>query len=235
MATQNTLRKIHKWIFLYFGVFMFLWVTTGLIISTPLTWFENEPGEAEASIDYANISSSPADVIRKLNADKSTVIQVKDMHIRKIQGRTVYAVVDNNWKTRLIDTATGELVSITPSMAEAIARKKYNINASLLDSTSLERHTASYPWGELPIYRLHFSNAPSTVYYVSPASGDITRSSLLTRIRNAAGFLHDFGPVEMLTHSNTLKKAALVTIAAISLAGVFAGLYLLLPLRRQTR
>lgn len=229
---KPVLRKIHKWTFVIFGLFMLLWVVTGIIMAVPIQSAEPEVDHLPDPVDFSRAKVSPAEAIQRLdlNPDKVNTVQ-----LYRIQGRIVYAVKDENWKNHLLDAVSGERFSFTPETAESIARRAFSIDHPVAENRLLEAHTMTYPWGPLPVYRLSFEADPSVYYYVNPENGHIDRSSFMSRFNAAAGFLHDLGPASVITGRENAKKLLLILTGAFSLVGVLAGFYIMFPLTRRKK
>ncbi len=230
---RKLMRKIHRWIFISMGIFMLVWVVSGIMISVPNHWLEHKAKGKNHTIDFTAFSQSPADVILKLKQDNGTGFDVKSLGFQKIGDTELYSVRVKKGDDLLVDAHTGELFKVTPDLAEKIVREGFNIETPVLENTSLKKHVISYAWGPLPVYRLKFEGDSSHIYYVNPMSGKVHESSLLTRTRMAAGFLHSFRPVEIVTGRESIQVGALVITGMISLIGLLTGVYLIFPLGKR--
>jgi hypothetical protein len=215
------------------GIFMLIWVVSGIMISVPSHWLEHKAEGGSHKIDFTAFSLSPADVIVKLKQNYGTSFDVKSLGFQKIGDKELYSIRVKKADDLLVDARTGELFKVTPELAESIVREGFNIETPVLENTSLNKHVISYAWGPLPVYRLKFSGDASNIYYVNPMSGRVHQSSLLTRARMGAGFLHSFRPVEMLTGRESMQVGALVIVGIVSLIGLLAGVYLIFPLGKR--
>lgn len=230
---RSFMRKIHRWIFIAMGFFMLVWVVSGIVISVPGHWLERKAEGQQHAMDLAAYALSPAEIVSRLESSLEAGASVKSLGLQKIGDRALYSVRVKNGDDLLIDAGSGELFSMTPEMAEDIVRKGFGIDSAVRENSTLRKHVISYAWGPLPVYRLQFEGDPSRIYYVNPMSGKIHESSWLTRARMAAGFLHSFKPVEMLTGRESVQVWTLLITGIVSLIGVLAGVYLVFPIRKR--
>lgn len=232
---RSQLRKLHKWIFIYMGVFMLLWVISGIIISVPMAWMDvNTVGDKQA-VDYGAATVSPAAAAARVIADNGPDTRISDLHTQKIQDRLLYVVKASGGKTSVIDAVSGEYFEFTAQLAEDIIRTRYAIDAPLIQNIKLEKHNFGYPWGPLPVSHLRFEGKHSDAdFYVNHQSGGVRSGTPLTRARVAAGMIHSLEPVKFLTGSEMTHRVVLVLLGVVTLLGVIPGVYLTLP-RRQRR
>jgi hypothetical protein len=141
-----------------------------------------------------------------------------------------------NGRVYLLDAATGEIVEITPEVAEALARERLSLAGEgssppkLMEIERLNSHDLMYPFGNLPVYRVQFEGDGSNLYYVSANAGTVSQSNQLTRIRGAITSLHTFEPVRLITDSSAVRKGLLILFSSIGVAAALTGYYLaLLP------
>lgn len=230
---RRFMRKIHRWVFITMGVFMLLWVVSGIMISVPNHRLERKAVGLNHAVDYAAFTQSPATIVSKISQMLGTDAAVKSLGFQKIGDRDLYSVQVNNGDNLLLDAHTGEPFSITAEMAEDLVRKGFKVDTTMLENTTLRKHTISYAYGPLPVYRLRFKSDSSAVYYVNPMTGNVHESTFLTRARMAAGFLHSFQPIKVVTGRESLQVGSLLVVGTVSLIGVLAGVYLIFPLGRR--
>ena len=231
---RSLMRKIHRWIFIAMGFFMLVWVVSGIMISVPGHWLERKAeGRQHHAMDLAAYTLSPAEIVARLEQSLEAGASVKSLGLQQIGDRALYSVRVKNGDDLLVDAGTGEPFSVTPEMAEDIARKGFGIDSAVRENSTLRKHVISYAWGPLPVYRLQFEGDPSRIYYVNPMSGNIHESSWLTRARMAAGFLHSFKPVKILTGRESAQVWTLLVTGVVSLLGVLTGIYLIFPFRKR--
>lgn len=226
---RKLVRKLHKWVFMFMGVFMLAWVLSGLVMILPPSWFGVITRFDRSGADYSLAELSPAQAAALSQRQAGASADVRQVTLRTVDGRILYELAFSNGESRLIDARSGELFSFTPELAERITRRIFDITAPLLESRRLTKHDSSYPRGELPVYRVRFSDNPAVAYFMQESNLRTFRSSTLTRVRSAVTSLHDLRPFEMLTGSDAFRHNLLVATSIVSLVGILAGLILILP------
>jgi uncharacterized iron-regulated membrane protein len=234
-VNRYLVRKLHKWVFMFMGVFMLAWLLSGLVMILPPSWFGVLTRFDRSDADYTLAVLSPAQAVALIERQAGTSADVRKVTLRKIDGRILYEIALGNSESRLIDAQSGELFSFTPELAERITRRIFNITAPLLESTRLTDHDSTYPRGQLPVYRVRFSDNPAVAYFMQESNLRIFRSSSLSRVRSAITSLHDLRPFELLTGSDDFRHNLLVATTLVSLVGAFAGLILILPYRNTAK
>jgi len=226
-------RKIHKLVFIYVGIFMLLWVVTGIIMSLPghRSWVDLTPKSLE-KYDYISISLSPSDAVRSLRKIKN-INKVKNIRLSTIQGKIMYVIRDDKNKNYLINTKTGAYYHLT--LEDAITRvpQVYNIKEPVVESTVQNNHDLGYMWGDLPVYKLRYEGS-SDVFYVNPLTGEALRPSLFSQIKAVSSMLHTIEPITKITGSDRIRWMSVVFIGLLSLLGTIFGIYLTFPSRKKT-
>jgi len=230
---RNQIRKLHKWIFVFMGVFMLAWVISGIVMILPQWWFGAVTRVDHSAADYTLAVLSPSEAVARIGREDGKAAGVSSVSLRTIDGRVLYEVTFGSDAPRLIDAQSGEPFPFTPELAERIARRNFEIAAPLLESSRLTEHDSTYPTGQLPVFRVRFSDNPEISYFVQESNLRVVRSSTLSRVRGAVVSLHNLGPVEFLTGSHDLRHNMLIATAVVSLIGTLAGAILTLP-RRKT-
>ena len=233
--TRRQYRALHKWIFIFMSAFILIWLISGILIVTPTGWSGAASRHSMPAVNYRNASLSPAEAIKRLEQHTDTGLDIRNIQLQQINDQLLYRINAKGSKPRHIDAVSGEYFEFTPELAEDIARSNFDIDAPLLEITRLTAHDTSYLFGELPVFRIRFENNPDASYFVSESNGRVSRHTLLSRIRSVIVSLHAFEPVEMLTHSKSLRKTLLVLTCTISLLGALIGIYLTLPAGRKNR
>ena len=217
------------------GLFMLTWLISGIVMLLPQYWFGAITRHEQPAVDFRTITLSPAQAIRYYEGHTRTPLDIKQIQLQQIHHHLLYSIKADGYETGYIDSQTGRYFEFTPELAEQITRFKFDNNAPLLESTRLTGHDTTYPFGQLPVFRVRFEDDPGVKYFVSEKNAAVTRSSALSRVRGAIVSLHDFGPLEFLTNSSNLRRNLLIATGALSLLGAVIGLYLTLPTRRKHR
>lgn len=227
-------RRVHRWIFIFMGVFMLAWLVSGILMITPGRWFGDlAPQNPGHIVDYSQITLSPADIISRLDANRVTPQEIRAVTLRKIFDRILYEVRIKGGQTQLFDAQTGQPFVFTPELAEVLARDAYPSTAAVRSIEKLEEYDRLYGWGSLPVYRLRFEDHPSTIITVVQANGRVMRLTPMMGIRRAITGLHEFIPLKLVTDNDNVRKGLLILTGMLTLFGTIAGIYLTLPARRK--
>jgi len=228
------LRTLHRWIFNLAGIFIVIWLLSGLFMAMPAYWFGPTAYHKNPPADFRRVAISPAEAIVSMERHNGQPAKVVNVQLRQINDDVLYAIRLENGDEQLVNAMTGEYFSFTPELAEDIIRRNFKVKAPLADIRRLDGYVRDYSWGSLPVYELRFEGEGSASYYVAEKDLRLIRSSALTRVRAAIAGLHEFGPVKLISDSLWTRKGLLMAISAIALAGAVIGVWMTLPLRRRT-
>jgi hypothetical protein len=227
------LRNIHRWVFTATGIFILIWLLSGLLMVAPAHWFGGSvKWQKNPQVDYHSAVLSPSDAIARLESGTVVPVEVNSVDLRQISNHLLYSIVLADGSEQLIDAMNGEHFRFSAELAETMIRNNFNINAPLAEIEQLTEHNTDYPWGSLPAFRMIFTDSPSASYFVVQKNLKMYRSSPLTRLRSAITSLHEFGPVNLLTRDERVRTWLLMAVSTIALAGAIAGIVLTLPRRR---
>lgn len=227
--TRGQFRTLHKWIFIFMGAIILAWCASGILMVLPMQWFGAAVDGVQPAIDYRNITLSPAEAAARLEQHTGTRLDVRRIQLQQIHEHLLYQINAEGHATGYIDALTGGYFEFTPDLAEQITRTAFDIDAPLAESTRLTEHDTSYPFGQLPVFRVRFADGTGSRYFVNESSARVSRSTALSRLRSAIVSLHTFEPVEYFTHSSKLRKNLLVLTGAITMLGAIIGYILALP------
>jgi hypothetical protein len=230
---RRLFRTLHRTIFIFMGIFIVIWLLSGLLMAMPASWFGPVASHQNPPADWSRVTLSPATAIARATARQDPPAAARDVSLRQINEHLLYSVTMTDGKEVLIDARRGKRFEFTPALAESIVRTAFKVDAPLQEISILEKHDHSYSWGGLPAWRMSFQDDPTAVYYLGQHDLRMFRSSLLTRVRSAIVSLHEFEPVKLVSDNWWVRKGLLILISTIALAGAVAGLFLLLPARRK--
>jgi len=233
--TRRQYRTLHKWIFIFMGVFIIMWSLSGVLMVLPGDWFGAVTRSNQPAADYHNINLSPVQAIASLERHTGTRPDVKRIQLQQIHSYLLYEIKAKGQKPVYINSQTGEYFEFTPELAEDVTRTNFEIDAPLEESIRLTEHDTSYPFGELPVFRIRFTDQQGVSYFVSERNATVYRSSVLSRIRSAINSLHTFEPLTFLTDSQDVKNWLLVLTGTLSLLGAIIGYILTLPAGRKNK
>lgn len=237
---RKTWHLIHKWIAIVVGVFFLVWTVTGIVMMLPARWFAPSVLETTRAPNYRAASLSPAEAASALEASLGESVDVAWAGLKQVKETIVYELYLVDQGVYLVSASSGEIVWITPELAEAIARERVamtgeeGVQAQLSSIERLEAHDLLYPFGNLPVYRVQFEGDGSNLYYVSALNGSLSQSNSLARMRAAISSLHTFEPIKLFTDSDTVRKGLLVILSMVGILTSLTGYILfLLPYIRQ--
>lgn len=228
-------RTLHKWIFIFMGALIIIWCVSGILMILPMYWFGAVTHADKPDVDYRNITISPAEAVARLEQHSGSRLDLRRIQLKQLHNRLLYKISAEGHETGYIDSQTGEYFEFTAELAERITRTAFDIDAPLTESTRLINHDTSYPFGQLPVFRVRFANAQDTRYFVTENNARVTRSTILSRLRAAIVSLHTFEPVEFFTHSQQLRNGLLLLTAILTLLGAVIGYILALPSSRKNK
>lgn len=223
--------RVHKWAAVAMGLFLLGWTVSGIVMILPGGVTAVTP---TTPIDYESVQLSPAQAIDRLGEALGREITATNVGVLPLYGSLVYQISMQGGPMRMIDGRTGELVDITPELAEQIVRHSLPDQSSLGEVELLEHHDLLYPMGTLPVYRVTFVTDPANTYYVNVWNGSVNRSDSMTRLRRLIVSVHTFEPVRVITHRESVQHGLLIFFSGVGIATALTGYYLaLLPYLRR--
>jgi hypothetical protein len=231
---SKTWRFIHKWTAIFIGVFILLWTISGLVMVLPGEWFNSKPLISSQAATYEDAIISPEEASESLGQHLGQKIEVAGMTFRSILGELYYLISLEDASTYLVNVVNGNILAITPQVAEEIGRSAIPTRAELTELERLDSHDFFYPFGPLPTYRLKFADNSRDIYYVSMIDGVISKSTSATRVRAMISSLHTFEPIVSLFNKHRTRDLLLVITSLIAIVTAITGYYLaVLPLLRK--
>ncbi|WP_417496273.1 PepSY domain-containing protein [Maricaulis sp.] len=223
--------RIHKWLALFVGVQIVVWVAGGAVMSLlDIDRVHGDHHVAPAPVIELDLAA----VITPFEAAEIAALPgvVKTVDLIPWLGRAVYQVEDYFGSSHLVDAHNGErLTPISEATAIALA-EQFHLGALPASSTELlETSTTEYRGADLPAWRVNFDDGDGTSLYYAVDTG------LLTSRRNDEWRLFDF--VWMLhimgyQDRDDFNTIWLQAFALFSLVTVFAGLLLLFIKMRRS-
>lgn len=225
-------RRIHKWIAIGAGVFLLVWLITGIWIILPPP---NRPAlhTANPVTEYATATLSPAEaaeIARGVAANAST----RAIGLARLGSRPIYRVpAPGRGGPILIDAADGTVVTIDEAEARRIATEFYGGDGALAGpGERVEARGASTLYAPIPAYRFVFDDAYRTQAYVGIADGSVYWVDRRIAVRRWAGSIHGFGPIADFV-SNKLRLLLVGVGFLIAMGATLTGYWL--ALRRKRR
>lgn len=223
--------RIHKWLALFVGIQIVIWVTGGVVMSLlDIDFVHGDQNVAPVQIVELDL----ADLITPAAAAEAAALPdvVKTVDLMPWAGRAVYQVADYAGASHLIDAHTGEsLTPISEATAIALAEQFHLGDLPARSAEYVEAFTTEYRGAELPAWRVDFEDADGTSLYYGANSGMLTsRRNDVWRIYDFFWMLHIMGYQDR-DNFNTIW---LQGFALFSLVTVFAGLLLLFIKMRRS-
>lgn len=229
---KRAMHTIHKWISASVGLFLLVWLISGIVMILPSLSPSPAQQHPVAPVDFREITMSPADAVLSLEKVLGKSVHVTWITLKRIQEKMVYEVSIKNGGLQLIDVRSGQIFLITPELSEQIVRDKFPTQARILKIERVDHHDFSYRWGPLPAYRVVFDDNPATLYHVSINDGKVQRSDRLNRVRGAIQSLHAFEPLKLITKRGKVRKGLLFLLSVIGIGAVGTGYYLIIQGQR---
>jgi len=225
--------KLHKWLGLFIGLQILIWLSTGLyMVVVNLDFIHGDP--LVKNMQQVITVPTAADTgIADLYTRFPTV---RNIGLRSVLGKTFYTLStpENRY---LVDPATGDVVSpLGEQSAREIAEFHFNGDGPVIAATLI----SSDPPREigprrLPLWRIDFDDRYSTTFYIDPLNGRlVTRRHQYWRIFDFLWMLHIMDYVNRDDAHNLLLKTAQITGLTFALTG-FWLLYFRLKPRRKRR
>jgi hypothetical protein len=245
-------RKIHKWISIGFGVFLLIWLITGIVYVLPVSVLnridrlvmgqqkvkisevESYPVENKlelSRINFRDTKVSIPDAISVLETEIGHEIQVVDCSLNRILNRLVYEITLKDGKKFLVDAVEGKLTEMTELEIKKIAIAAGPSDSNIVNISFFKKRPYAY-WGPIPIYRFTFDDISRTHLYISPTTGQVKfKNQGWNRIREWFLSLHKFEFLILLFKSDSFRKGMLLILSMIGLIVTVSGFYLALPAR----
>jgi uncharacterized iron-regulated membrane protein len=217
-------RTFHKWIGLFIGIQVLIWLATGLyMVIVDLDFIHGDPLVRNMQQTIVVPVSSPWSIatLRSKYPDASHI------GLRPVMEKTFIAITTAE-KRYLMDPESGEIVSpLNEDTARKIARFHFNGDANI---TSVALITQDAPMEiqtrQLPLWRVDFDDRFSTSFYIDPYSGRlVTRRHQYWRIFDFLWMLHIMDYDQRSDVHNLLLKTAEVTGLTFAITGLWLLFY----------
>ena len=223
---------LHKWLALFVGVQIVIWVGTGLFFAiVPIEQVRSEHRQRE--LTPAPLATADLSVLGRIFASGEAA-PVKLTLEQRPEGAVALAEFADA-RPLLFDARTGARLSpLSAAAAERIARARIDATAPLRRAQWVTQESPEYR-NALPAWRIEFDEPGRLAIYVSADTGLVTaRRSDLWRLYDALWALHimDWRDHENFNHGLIIAASALSLITLI--AGVVLFPYRLrLPSRKK--
>ncbi len=199
---------IHKWTGIGIGAVVIVWV-----VSTFALLFDHEPSTPPPAPERLSaLVISPAEAIRRSALAEDTV-GVTGLSLQPLGDRIVWRVQRRGRPAVLVDGETGDPVAITSELAAAVAHR--TTSGQVTSVAFQDTHSADYPAGRIPVYRVDLADGRSAFVAASDGSVVVRHRGFWSRTR--IGDLHTFDPLRLLPRGNEIRMGSLLLTGAISL------------------
>jgi len=170
------MRFIHKWIGLFLGLQLILWMVSGFMMS----WLDhnvveghhlrNEHGAGHAPVALSSFGGArdPGALVAQLPKMET----LKAIDLQAFRGSAVYAIRTDQ-ATRFFNAKTGTPVVITSSLAAQIAQEDYAGTGSVKNISAITAPTMETRENTGPGWRVDFDDDENSSFYLSAETGSV--------------------------------------------------------------
>ena len=209
------LRRIHKWVGLAIGIQFLIWTMSGAAMA--LLDMDEVAGGTMA--EHAPAALPPAGAGWPRIQATLAGQPVSNLTVRDLAGGSVYAVTVQGG-VRLFDAASGAPVNVDRSLAQTIATSAYPGVAKAVRVKPLPEITLAVREHSLPIWKVDFSDAANSSYYVSASSGEVLeRRNETWRWWDFFWMLHNMDYAERSSFNHPLIITVGIAMAWLAVTG----------------
>jgi len=217
-------RTLHKWIGLFVGLQMLIWLMSGLyMVIVDIDFIHGDPLVKNLQQPIL-ISQTSAINITRLN---SLYPDATHIGLHTVMSDTRYAVTTPDQRY-LIDPDTAEVISpLDEKAARAIARFHFNGDASIKGTTLITSDPPTeIQTRHMPLWRIDFDDRLSSSFYIDPYSGKLaTRRHQYWRIFDIFWMLHIMDYENRTDAHNPLLITAQVSGLVFAITGSWLLFY----------
>lgn len=230
-SARRLARTLHKWIGLFIGLQVFIWLATGLyMVIVDLDFIHGDPLVRNMEQPVTVPTASRVSVATLL----SQYPDARHIGLQAVGGKTYYtlATAQNRY---LIDPVNGKMSSpLTENTVREIAQYHFNGDASIraasLLTTNPPQEIGRRP---LPLWRVDFDDRFNTSFYIDPVYGNlVTRRHQYWRIFDFFWMLHIMDYRQRTNAHNLLVISAELFSVIFTLTGLWLLFY---SFKRRTK
>ncbi len=217
-------RTLHRWIGLFVGIQVLIWLITGLyMVVVDLDFIHGDP----LVKNMQQTIVAPESSLLSMAILKSKYPNATHIGLRPVLTKTIYTVTTPG-KRYLLDPETGAVISpLNEKTARDIAAFHFKGDARILDASLI---TSNPPMEiqtrRLPLWRVDFDDRFSTSFYIDPYTGRlVTRRHQYWRIFDFLWMLHIMDYDKRTDAHNLLLKTAEISGLAFAITGVWLLFY----------
>ncbi len=232
MGSRSWLRhskwtKFHRWVALFIGLQMVLWVAGGLVF----VWsdIDNVHGDFEAQenerpvLDRSMLDGTAGKAIAALSKKLGRPVESRRLLLSHLLKRPVYAVYEKGGvPAGLVDARTLEVLTpLKEDTVRVLARADYKHDHAISSIELLEETPSDYRGSEKPVWRVAFNNPKETRLYISRNSGRVlARRNWNWRLFDFFWMLHTMDYWGRDDFNHWLIRGTSLLAALVSLSGV---------------
>jgi len=226
-------RTLHKWIGLFVGIQILIWLATGLyMVIVDLDFIHGDPlvRNMQQTIEVAKAGSWSIAALQATYPDASHI------GLTPVMAKTFISITTPQ-NRYLLEPDTGEVVSpLHESAAREIAKFHFNGDANITRVTLISTDPPmEIQTRRLPLWRVDFDDRYSTSFYIDPYTGKlVTRRHQYWRVFDFLWMLHIMDYDERSDAHNLLLKTAEITGLVFALSGLWLLFYSFSGRRRKS-
>lgn len=221
MRLPNALTSVHKWIGVFIGIQVLLWIAGGLVMSAfPI---ELVRGETQAAtIEPTPIAADEFSI--DLRPAIASIGQVSALKTLRVAGRLYLQAERIGLPPLLVDARDGRVIAaIDRATAREVADRDFTGDGRIVAADLISERSTEFR-GALPVWRIRFDDARDTTIYVSPSSGQVVaRRNDVWRLYDFFWMLHIMDYKERVDFNHAL----LIGASALALVLAATGFWLL--------
>ena len=225
-------RTLHKWLGLFVGLQVLIWLATGLyMVVVDIDFIHGDPLVKNMQ-QAVLVPDHPLHGIASLRAQYQDATEIS---LRPVMGKTFYTVttVDHRY---LVDPETGEVKSpLDEKTTRAIAKYHYAGEAQVSNASLISSNPPSeIKTRRLPLWRIDFDDRFATSFYIDPYNGSLaTRRHQYWRIFDFLWALHIMDYEDRSDAHNRLLITAQITGLTFGITGLWLLFYSFSGRRRK--
>ncbi len=118
--TLLTWHKIHKWLWVFTGIFLLTWLGSGILMLLPKRLVDTGPQVPRITVDYEKAAMSPAKAIQLARRMAGSNAPASRVIFRPVHDKSTYSVKLEGSPEVVIDAVSGDPFEMSPELAKAI-------------------------------------------------------------------------------------------------------------------
>ena len=182
-------RKLHKWVGLFAGLQILIWLGTGLyMVLVDIDFIHGDP----LVRNMQQVVTLPGTSRLSMAALRTRYPEANQIGLRPVMGKTFYTVTTAAGRY-LLDPRSGQVISpLGEDSAREIAKFHFNGDATVIRAVLISSDPPTEIGARrLPLWRVDFDDRFSTSFYIDPYTGTLaTRRHRYWRVFDFLWMLH---------------------------------------------